>query len=477
MAFNSYVFILFFFPAVLAGYYFSFFRRRKGLACTFLLAVSVIFYVSAGWEASFPLWISIVLNYVLYYGMSVCHRCRPILGKSLLWVGIACNLMMLAYFKYYNFSVDSFNVLFGLKLSIKEIIVPLGISFITFQQIAFLVDASRGEIPVCSFRDYALFVSFFPHVSSGPVIRHDDFFPMLDTDRKMDWDRLAAGIYLFFMGLGKKVLVADVFGSAVDWGYSNMSSLNSTSAVFISFAYTLQIYFDFSGYSDMAIGISRMLQLDLPVNFNSPYKAVTILEFWKRWHMTLTGFFTKYLYIPLGGNRKGMMRTYANTLFVFLCSGLWHGASWTFVLWGGLHGCFMVLTRQFGKVFDRLPAFLNRCITLLFINFTWVLFRAQSFTVFKQMVSVMVRSDWGKLNAEIGACFRPVVLERFGCPDWLYAVVFLAVAGYAVLSCENVQEKAGHMKYSLWSCVWVLLVAVISVLSLSGVSTFVYSYF
>lgn len=477
MAFNSYVFILLFFPAVLAGYYFCFFRCRKEIPRIFLLAVSVIFYVSAGWEAAFPFWVSMALNYALFCGIVLRCEHRFVRRKCLLWVGIVFNLMMLAYFKYYNFSVDSFNLLFGQKLAIREIVVPLGISFITFQQIAFLVDAYRGEIPVCSFMDYALFVSFFPHVSSGPVILHSDFLPLLDTDRKMDWDRLSTGIYLFFMGLGKKVLVADVFGSAVDWGYSNIPSLNSTGAVFISLAYTLQIYFDFSGYSDMAVGISRMLQLDLPINFNSPYKAVTILEFWKRWHMTLTGFFTKYLYIPLGGNRKGRIRTYTNILFVFLCSGLWHGASWTFVLWGGLHGCFMVFTRQFWKVFNRMPVFLSRCITLLFINFTWVLFRAQSFTVFKQMVSVMMRNDWGKLNVEIGACFRPVVLEGLSCPDWLYAAIFSAFAVYAVLACENVQEKAGHMKYSLWSCIWVLLVAVVSVLSLSGVSTFVYSWF
>lgn len=162
---------------------------------------------------------------------------------------------------------------------------------------------------------------------------------------------------MFVMGLGKKVLIADMFGSAADWGYANIVSLNTTSVVFISFAYTIQIYFDFSGYSDMAVGISRMLQLDLPINFNSPYKANTILEFWDRWHITLTRFYTKYLYIPLGGNRRGNMRTYINILIVFLCSGLWHGASWTFILWGGLHGCFMVFTRRFKKVFDKIPVF------------------------------------------------------------------------------------------------------------------------
>lgn len=398
-------------------------------------------------------------------------------GKYLLGVGIVCNLVILMYFKYYNFFVDSFNLLFGSRLAVREIMVPLGISFITFQQIAFLVDASRQEISSCSFLDYALFISYFPHVSSGPIILHGDFLPFLYADRKMDWNKFSAGIYMFFMGLGKKVLIADVFGSAVDWGYANIDALNSTSAVFISLAYSMQIYFDFSGYSDMAVGLSRILQFDLPVNFNSPYKAVTILEFWKRWHMTLTGYFTKYLYIPLGGSRRGKVRTHVNTLLVFLCSGLWHGASWTFVIWGGLHGCFMVFTKQFQKVFDRLPAFLNQFITLVFLNFTWILFRAQSFTVFKQMMSVILRNDWGGLKDEIGACFRPIILEGLGGPDWLYAVIFLAVIVCVVLKWENVQERADHMKYSFVSCLWVLLAAVTSILSLSGVSTFVYSLF
>lgn len=398
-------------------------------------------------------------------------------GKYLLGVGIVCNLLILMYFKYYNFFVDSSNMLFGSRLAVKEIMVPLGISFITFQQIAFLVDASRQDISSCSFLEYALFVSYFPHVSSGPIILHGDFLPLLHAERKMDWDKFSAGIYMFFMGLGKKVLIADVFGSAVDWGYANIDALNSTSAVFISLAYSMQIYFDFSGYSDMAIGISRMLQLDLPANFNSPYKSVTILEFWKRWHMTLTGFLTKYLYIPLGGNRKGKVRTHVNTLIVFLCSGLWHGASWTFVIWGGLHGCFMIFTKQFQKVFDRLPICLNQLITLVFLNFTWILFRAQSFTVFRQMAGVMIRNDWGKLSDEIGECFRPIILESLRVPSWLYAVIFLAAVAYVVLKCENVQERAEHMKYSFVSCMWTLLVAVMSILSLSGVSTFVYSLF
>ncbi len=477
MAFNTYTFILFFLPAALGGYYFFLFWGWKRMIHIFLLAASVIFYINAGWKNSVLLWISIILNYWLFRRMEGYRERQSAGRKCILWTGIICNLMILIYFKYYNFFIDNFNLLFGPRLAVKELMVPLGISFITFQQIAFLVDASHREITACSFMDYALFIFYFPHVSSGPIILHGDFFPLLETDKKMDWDKLSTGIYMFFMGLGKKILIADMFGSAVDWGYSNISALNSTSAVFVSLAYTIQIYFDFSGYSDMAIGISRMLQLDLPANFHSPYKSNTILEFWERWHMTLTRFFTKYLYIPLGGNRRGKVRTYINTMLVFLCSGLWHGASWTFIIWGGLHGCFMIFTKRFKNLFDRIPVFLNKCITLLFINFTWVLFRSQSFTVFKQMVKAMTKNEWGKLNDEISTCFRPVILYSLDWPDWIYAVLSLLISVYIVLKCKNVQERAEHMGYSLKSCIWVLLVAVLSILSLSGVNTFVYSLF
>lgn len=198
-----------------------------------------------------------------------------------------------------------------------------------------------------------------------------------------------------------------------------------------------------------------MLQLDLPINFNSPYKANTILEFWDRWHITLTRFFTKYLYIPLGGNRKGKIRTYINILIVFLCSGFWHGASWTFILWGGLHGCFMVFTRRFKKAVDKVPVFINKCITLLFVNFTWILFRSNSFTVLRQMIKTIVRGQWGNLNDEICVCFKPVIFENINCPEWLYAITSLLVVRYILLKCKNTQEQADSMKYSVKSCVWI----------------------
>lgn len=476
MTFHSYLFLLLFFPMVLVGYYLC--RGRRKAADFVLLAASGVFYCWTGWRAACLLLADILLNYGFFRRIQWRREHGGAgNGKRILWFGIACNLVILGYFKYYNFFVDNVNLFLGTDFGIKDIILPMGISFITFQQIAFLVDTERGETAPCSLADYALFVSFFPHVGSGPIILHSDFFPLLQRDRHMDWDRFAQGIYMFAMGLGKKVLIADVFGQAVDLGYSDLSVLNRTSLLFVSVAYTLQIYFDFSGYSDMAVGISRMLQLDLPINFDSPYKSGTIVEFWRRWHMTLTGFLTKYVYIPLGGGRKGKLRTYLNTMFVFLCSGLWHGASWTFLLWGGMHGLFMVLTKHFHKMIDRIPRILCQGITLLFLNFTWIVFRAGSFTVLKQMADGMLHNTWGRLDEKLCGFFVPVVLEDSACPVRFCAVLFMLAAVVIVLKCKNVQERAECLTYSVRSCVWVLAVMLLSVLSLSGMSTFVYSLF
>ena len=481
MIFNSYIFVFLFLPVVVSGYYICVNLKKHNLANIVLLIGSIFFYAYAGWKGLIILSVSIILNYIFYRLMRLYYQPEKInIRKIILCIGIACNLIMLMYFKYYNFFIENLNLVFGTSLGMREVILPVGISFVTFQQIAFLVDAYRMEADTYNIFDYSLFISYFPHISSGPIILHKDLLPLLETEKKMDWDKFATGIYMFVMGLGKKVLIADMFADAVNWGYSNISLLNSTSALFVSIAYTIQIYFDFSGYSDMAIGISRMLQLDLPINFNSPYKADTILEFWDRWHITLTRFFTKYLYIPLGGNRKGNVRTCLNTMIVFFFSGLWHGASWTFILWGGLHGCFVIFTKQFKTVFDKIPRYINRLITLMFVNFTWILFRAGSFDTFKQMMNAITNNKWGKLNEDICAFFRPVVLsslEQSNVPYWLCAVTILLVAGCIIFKCKNVQERAEHMEYSLGSCVWLLLVTILSILSFSGVNTFIYSYF
>lgn len=400
--------------------------------------------------------------------------------KLLLISALVFNLGILFYFKYYNFFIDSTNMIFKTNLSIKNILLPLGISFMTFQQVAFVVDGYHNKIKNCSLREYALFIAFFPHVLSGPILTFDDFVPLLRDEKRrgVDWDRLAAGIYMFTLGLGKKVLLADVFMKAVDYGYDNLAALNTTSAVFVSFAYTMQIYFDFSGYCDMAVGISRMLNLNLPSNFRSPYKAKTIIEFWDRWHITLTNFFTKYLYIPLGGNRKGALRTCINTMIVFICSGFWHGASWTFVLWGFLHGVCLVITKKFKQGIDKIPGMIQWAFTFLFVNAAWILFRAGSFGIFKDMCRVLLSGNWGGLNEEMCAAFDHYLLGWLpALPYWSIACFYLILAAVIVLKCKNVEEKAEKLSYDYRSIILTVVILVMSILSFSDVKTYIYANF
>ena len=484
MVFNSYIFILLFLPLAIIGYYaLNSLRIWKGKAGQFfLLAMSLWFYAYANVRFLPVIAGSIIFNYCIHllFREKDTGAIRGSKRKLLLAAAVFVNLGVLIYFKYYNFFVDSLNLVFHTSFSIRKLLLPMGISFITFQQIAFVVDSYRGEVKKCSFLEYALFAAFFPHLLSGPIVLHGDFIPLLQDEerKKPDWDRMASGIYLFACGLGKKVLLADMFGSAVDIGYGNIASLNTTTAVFVTLAYTLQIYFDFSGYSDMAVGISRMLNLDLPVNFNSPYKARSISEFWDRWHITLTRFFTRYLYIPLGGSRRGKVRTWINTMIVFLCSGFWHGASWTFIFWGFLHGAAMVLHRIFGKWFSRLPSAFNWLITLLFVNTAWILFRAGSFGVTLDMFRVLFSNRWGALQAEVGDAFLNYLMGNISViPSWGIAVAYLAVGFGIVLFGRNLYEKTQEECLSVKSGIVVVLLLVLSTLSLSGVSTYVYANF
>ena len=475
MFFNSYFFILIFLPVTVLGYYVLLNIRKYKSAKIFLTFMSLCFYAYANVSMLSVIIGSICFNYVIYILMKKSRWCRLFLT-----IAILTDLGILFYFKYYNFFIDNVNLILKTQLSILEIVLPLGISFMTFQQISFVVDVYKGRVEECNFIEYALFVSFFPHLMSGPIITYHDFVPLLKDNcrKKVNWDALAGGIYMFVMGLGKKVLIADVLARGVDCGYNSLTQLNTTSAVFISFLYTFQIYFDFSGYSDMAIGLSRMLNLDLPVNFSSPYKARTIIEFWDRWHMTLTAFFTRYLYIPLGGSRKGKMRTWINTMIVFVCSGFWHGASWTFIFWGFLHGLFLTFTKRFRSSIERLPNILNWIVTMIFVNTTWILFRAESFSKFRTMCGVLFSNNWGALNADICDSFQNFLWGWIpGLPYWGGACGYLIVSAVLVFKCKNVKEKAETFGFSWQSIIYTVIIMILSILSFSSVTTYVYANF
>lgn len=476
MSFNSYIFILLFFPVFMMIYYLCFRCYKPEIQMILLLIASFMFYAYQHMEYLPLLCFSIASDYAVYRMMIRGGKYK----KFFLISGILLNLGILFYFKYYNFFIDNLNLFLQLNLKIHDVVLPMGISFIVFQQIAFLVDTYMERTLKTNLLSYSVLISYFPHVSSGPILVAEDFLKQLPfLNGKISWESFASGLYIFVMGLGKKVLVADAFAKAVDWGYGNIAQLNSTSALFVSIAYSVQIYFDFSGYSDMAMGISRMLQIEIPNNFNSPYKANTISDFWDRWHISLTKFLTKYVYIPLGGNRKGKWKTYINIMIVFVVSGLWHGANWTFVVWGTLHGLFMVVVRHYKNFFEKIPLILNKVITLIFVNLTWILFRAGSFHTFRDMMLALLKNDWGVLNRDICDAMEPAFVKiiNLPLPYWFWTVIILFVVLTMIFFCKNVQEKAVTLKYSFRSAIWVVMVAIISLLSLSGVSSFVYELF
>lgn len=480
MLFNSYIFILSFLPICLIGYFgLNHFDLRWGQI--FLAAMSLWFYGYFHIGYLLLIIVSMAGNYLLYsiMGRTSSAKIRDI---SLV-AGIVFDMGLLFYFKYFNFFMDNLNVLFRTDYTFKEILLPLGISFFTFQQISFIVDAYKGEVTDCDLLYYISFVTYFPQLIAGPIVSHDELIPQfMDKEKKsLDWRHLSEGIYLFALGLAKKVLLADTFGNASNWGFANIGSLDTTNALLSMLAYTIQLYFDFSGYCDMAIGLGKMMNIDLPLNFNSPYKALTITEFWKRWHITLTRFFTKYVYIPLGGNRKGRIRTYVNTMAVFLLSGLWHGAAWTFVLWGALHGIFMVVTRIWQGFFERLHPALNWLLTFSFVNVTWVLFRAETAHDALRFLNRIALLRFGEIDTNITGCFHlpefQVLLDLTGIqtvyPHFLLGLAF-AVVLWILLGTKNAYERMLDLRPTVVNGMTTVLLLVWCIFSLTGVSIFLY---
>lgn len=404
MLFNSYTFLFIYLPLVLGGF-FLIGRRHHGAAALWLFLTSVVFY--GMWDIAYvPLLLgSIAFNYTV--GLTLARRVRAGLQVQARWLvrfGVISNLSLLAYYKYANFFVNSSGALLGEVWSIDEIVLPIGISFFTFTQIAFLVDAYRGEVREANPIHYGLFVTYFPHLIAGPVLHHKEMMPQFSqSDTYLPkWDNLAAGIAIFSIGLFKKVVVADGIapfsGPAFDAAAAG-HSLSFLEAWGGALAYSFQLYFDFSAYSDMAIGLSRMFGVRLPLNFNSPYKAVNIIDFWRRWHMTLSRFLRDYLYIYLGGNRQGKWRRYFNLFLTMLLGGLWHGAGWTFVAWGALHGIYLMINHGWRSLCSTwghklqassmLRVRVSTGVTFLSVVIAWVFFRAQDMTAATAMLQAM----------------------------------------------------------------------------------------
>lgn len=474
MLFNSFEFIFVFFPIVLIGYALLQMKKENAVAgkrerifLIGLLGLSVIFY---GWlypECVIVLLFSMAVNFAFAKQM----ESKPEKSKKLLALGIVLDVALLGVFKYMHLTAP-------------------GISFFTFSQIAFLVECHKGTISKIKPLEYGLYVSFFPKLIQGPIALPGEMLKQFkDYQLKADWERIFRGVFLFILGLFKKVMIADTLAAAVDFGYANPADLNSGEALIVMLSYTLQLYFDFSGYCDMAMGIAGVIGFELPLNFNSPYKAADIMEFWDRWHITLTRFFTKYIYIPLGGSRKGRIRTYINCLIVFLISGLWHGTGLQFVIWGMMHGVLNVLTRMWRTwkeskgIKGKMPRFMGVLFTFLYVNAAWVFFRAPSVTDALLMFKRVAALDFGRINKNLAACFNLdelwYVIKVLHLDGWQYAryLLMFLILGALLLLVFKAKTAVEYVKSAKPNIGNMLLMAVLfvwSVLALSGVSSFLY---
>jgi D-alanyl-lipoteichoic acid acyltransferase DltB (MBOAT superfamily) len=431
MLFSSYIFLLVFLPVTLGG--FILLSRLLGPkpAKLWLTLTSLFFY--GWWNPIYVILIFASMLFNFWLGRRIGKAVRAgDTGKALLWFGVTANLLLLGYYKYANFFVSNIDTLFGTGWAVGKIILPLGISFFTFTQIAYLVDAARGVVCEYDLGDFLLFVTFFPHLIAGPIIHHAEMMPQFKEAKtyRFDWNNLATGLSFFSIGLFKKVVIADGLSGHVAKVFeaaAGSRGLYLADAWIGVLSYTFQIYFDFSGYSDMAIGLARMFGIVLPLNFNSPYQAVNITEFWRRWHMTLSRFLRDYFYIPLGGNRRGEPRRYLNLILTMLIGGLWHGAAWTFVLWGLFHGiCLAVNHLWLGLWGSRsrpwqaasgLTTWGARGVTFFLVVIGWVLFRAADFQTVHHMLAAMFH-----LSAAPGAGMPALMKSN----DWIWLGVLLA---------------------------------------------------
>jgi D-alanyl-lipoteichoic acid acyltransferase DltB (MBOAT superfamily) len=517
--FNSFEFIFLFLPICLAGYFLLAKYSTVESALGFLVLASLFFY--AYWKPIYLVLIlfSILFNYLLGRLLS---RPQSKYRFAALIFGVTTNLALLGYFKYANFFVDNINVLFAANWHLDHIFLPLAISFFTFQQISYLVDAWQGKTSEYNFLHYTLFVCFFPQLIAGPIVHHKEILPQFMARENMSpkLSNFAIGLSIFAIGLFKKTVIADSLSSYVGPVYDGgdpAASLDFFKAWGATLAYTFQLYFDFSGYSDMAVGCARMFGVVLPVNFFSPYKSTSIIEFWRRWHITLSRFLRDYLYIALGGSRHGSHRRYTNLFLTMLLGGLWHGAGWTFVVWGALHGAFLIVNHGWRNLISRagsaisasrLYSLASWLLTFTAVVFSWVYFRAPTIEKANQIASAMLGMGGFELPAgivvrmgELGGLLQSAGVALVdgggallvGNYLWVVCAAFLALcmpnvaqvfSRYSPVLYEN--DKIFHDLRSSpmvsWDCNWrwALLVScalVAGVLTLLQVSEFLYFQF
>lgn len=482
MLFNSYEYIFLFLPVSILVYFLLNRFTSTSLAKAWLVLSSLFFY--SWWNVAYlPLILaSILVNYAVGSAL-VKPPTRSLSPKMILVIGIGFNLLLLGYFKYTDFFLTNVNLALGTALPLLQIILPLGISFFTFTQIAYLVDAYRAQAEEYELVNYALFVTFFPHLLAGPILHHREMMPQFESEqnKRVNYQNMAQGLFLFVLGLFKKVVIADSLAKAATYGFDTAGTLTLVEAWITSLSYTLQLYFDFSGYTDMAIGSALMFNIRLPINFNSPYKSKSIQEFWRRWHITLSRFLREYIYIPLGGNRRGENAIYRNIMITFLLGGLWHGAGWTFVFWGFLHGAGLAVQRWWAKLNLHLPRLLAWLLTFNFVNIAWVFFRAENWADALKVLSGMFGMSGVILPASLasrggawsgyGVQFASLA-DRF--PDLPQAAGLVLVGFLLAVFFRNSMEMMERFRPHWLNSLFIAVLAVWAILNLNKVSEFIY---
>lgn len=461
--FNSPIYIFLFLPIVVLGYYLLNRRRLVVAGKAWLVLASLFFY--GYWNPKYLLLIisSILVNFAV--GIALHRRKKSKQSdhhpapsrRNILIAGIIFNIGLLGYFKYADFFIDNLNMALSTELSSLGLILPLAISFYTFQQIAYLVDCSKEDTEEYDFLSYCLFVSFFPQLIAGPIVHHREMMPQFKRLRctLLDWHNISMGLFIFSIGLFKKIVLADSFAIWADKGFDSVQALTLYEGWITSLSYTFQLYYDFSGYTDMAIGAALLFNIRLPINFNSPYKACDIRDFWQRWHITLSRWLRDYIYIPLGGNRAGKNRAYLNVLITFVLGGLWHGAGWTFVVWGSMHGVALVIHRAWSRAGFKMPLVLGWFCTFMFLNATWVFFRATTFegavSVLKSMVGLNGIGVSGKFMDLYTYLAHWSFIEFVGVqPNYLMPVdslVYIVVFGIIAFTLPNTVQMIRFVPY------------------------------
>ncbi len=472
MLFNSLEFLFIFLPITFFVYFYLNKLKLIKMATAWLVIASLSFY--SYWKLDYLpiILVSMIFNYSVGSTLTSEKKLK-INRKLILIVGIIGNVSALCYYKYFDFLIENINTIFSSDFNYMNIVLPLAISFFTFQQIAYLVDSYEYKTKEYDFLTYSLFVTFFPQLIAGPIVHHKEMMPQFANlrNRFLNHKNISIGLFLLAIGLFKKVMIADYLSPFVKTTFDTLDVLTCFEAWCASFAYSFQLYFDFSGYCDMAMGIGYLFNIVLPQNFNSPYKADSIQDFWRRWHMTLSRFLRDYIYIPLGGNRKGEIKTYRNLFLTFLIGGIWHGANWTFVIWGTLHGLAICFHRFWKKLNKTIPHYIAIIITFLFANFTWVYFRALSIDKANNIITSMFG-----LNG-----FSPIVVKKmrlvFENGDLKISLFVFIGAFIIAFFVKNSVEFAKIFKPNWIFYTVTLIMLVVSTLSINKVSEFLYFQF